>query len=408
MSKITVRSLDAFKGRPGQRLNCSPNLFLAVSRSGGGKHFVFRATFNGRVREMGLGSYPTVTLAMARAKAADLRREIASGVDPLQSKRQARVEAQRQAATFKAALDAYVAAPIARGKPQTIVLVDRLNRHAAALFAQPLASLDTQSIARALARVNLTNPVTARRALNDVARVLDHARVMGLVRGDNPATFKSNFAFIWDAPPPTTHLRAVPHADVPRVYSDLIDLDNVASWCLRFAILTAARTSMALYATHDEIDVSARTWNVAAGRMKMKGRDDFVVPLCDEALAIVAEMRERRVHWTSNERELIFPASHGGKMHDRALSHVLQRTLGVAASVHGFRSSFSTWANDETGFDPLVIEAALAHEETNKVRKAYDRGSKLAKRRALMTAWQDHVLGRTVNANVVPFAGVAR
>jgi integrase len=373
---------------------------LALSRSGGGRHWVFRATLpGGRVTEMGLGSYPTVSLAMARHKADALRREIASGVDPIQAKRDERAAAQRQAATFRVALDLYAAAPIARGKTSTEVLLDRLERHASTLMGVPLASLDTQTIAKALAGVHAEHPVTARHALNGIARVLDHARVMGMRQGDNPATFKSNFAFIWDAPPPTVHLRAVPYADVPRVYADLIDLDNVASWCLRFTILTAARCSMSLYARHDEIDVEAQTWRLAPQRMKMKD-SAFVVPLSDETMAIVAEMRRRHPN-----ADLVFPASHGGRQHARALTHLLHRVMGIAASVHGFRSSFSSWAHDETSADHLVIEAALAHEEGrgNRVARAYNRGNnQLEKRRQLMTAWQDHCLGRAARANVVP------
>jgi integrase len=395
---ITVRSIETFKG-PG-RLWCADNLFLALSRSGGGRHWVFRFTRpGGKVTEAGLGSFPTVTLAMAREKADALRVDLAKGIDPIAAKREARVKALIETTTFRTALDAWRGAPKNRDKPQTAVLIDRLERHAGDLMSKPLTSIDTPAIAAALRKVHSTAEVTAHRALNGIARVLDHAKVVGLRAGDNPAAWRGTFEHLWGAPPPTTHLRSVPYDAVPRVYSDLVDLDTIASHCLRFAILTAARTSNALYATFDQIDFSAMTWTIDADLMKMKRA--HIVPLCDETMAIVAAMRERRP-----SSALVFPASHGGKQHYRSLTHLLHRVMGIEASVHGFRSSFSTWAHDETSFDHLTIEQALAHEEGrgNAVARAYDRGNRLEKRRSLMAAWAGHCTGRTATATVVPFS----
>jgi hypothetical protein len=125
---ITVRSLDTFVG-PG-RLRVGQNLFLAMSRSGGSKHWVFRFTkpLTGAVSEMGLGSYPTVSLALARQKANALRVELAKGVDPIAAKRDRRAAAARTATTFRVALDAYCDAPAYRSKAATATLIARLTR----------------------------------------------------------------------------------------------------------------------------------------------------------------------------------------------------------------------------------------------------------------------------------------
>ena len=159
--------------------------------------------------------------------------------------------------------------------------------------------------AKALAKVHESAPHTGRRTLAGIARVFDYARVKGLIdaRRPNPATFRGGFEHLWGPPEPTRHLRAVGYADVPDLYSQLSDLEDMsAAWCLRLLILTWVRTSNALYARFDQIDLRAGTWTIQPEDMKknekMKDRPAFVVPLVPEAVAIVTAMRER---WPEGE-----------------------------------------------------------------------------------------------------------
>jgi integrase len=394
---ITVRSLDAFKG-PG-RMHCGvKGLFLQATRSGS-KIFIFRYVrpTDGKTTETSVGPYGTISLSDAREKVAAFAREVALGHDPIADKRQRREKARAEATTFRTALDAFRQAPAFKDLAATAKLVERLDLHADALMSKPLTAIDTRTIAAALANVHARAPHTARRTLAGVARVLAYAKIAGLRTGDNPAAFEDNFELLWGPGKPVVHLRAVAYDDVPAVYARLVDLDTSAAWCLRWLILTATRTSNALYATFDQIDLDARTWTIASDAMKVKGRDAFVVPLVDETMAIVVAMRER--HPSS---ELMFPASHGGKLHPRMLTHVLHRGLGVAAAVHGFRSSARDFWGDRTSTEREVAEMCLAHFPKG-VEAAYRRSSAIDKRRVALTLWARHVVHEDEAGGVIPF-----
>jgi integrase len=405
---VTVRAVETFvqNARPQSRLHCGERglgLYLTITRAGSAVWILrFKKPSTQRATEASLGKYSLLSLADARRRAREMLRELTmNGRDPVEAKREKRRQANETSSTFANAVEAYAGAPAFRGRNTTATLVTMLDRHARMLMPMPLSAIDTPAVARALHACHINTPKFARRVLASTARVLDFAKVAGMRSGDNPATFKGNLEFLWGPKVPTTHYRALAYDQVPALYRRLVELDDMsAAWCLRFLILTCVRSSNALYATHAEIDMSTRQWVIPPERMKMKGRDPFVVPLGDEATAIVEAMRERRP-----QAELIFTSDrHHGPLPARVLQYTLQSVLGIPASAHGMRSSFSTWAHDCTTFDHLTIEAALAHESArgNSVARAYNRGNQLMKRAQLMRAWQDHVLGVSAGGVVVP------
>ena len=345
MTMVTDLELKQFVKRHSTgpaRLHCGERghgLYLVVTRAGSKLWTLrYKKPTDGKMTEASVGRHPILSLADARTKARGMARDVAMNKDPIEQKRAKREKAREQKQTFRTALDAYANAPAFRDLAATAVLVERCERHAAALMTKPLDLIDTRTIAAALTAVHRSAPHTARRTSAGIARLLDWSKVMGLRAGDNPATFKGNFEFLWSNGPATTHWRAVGYDEVPDLYAQLRDLDDMsAAWCLRFLILTGVRSSNALYARFDQIDLKAGTWTIASEDMKMKNRPPFVVPLVPEAVAIVTTMRER---WPAGE--LIFPSDrHFGKQHHRSLPYVLQYVLGVEASVHGFRSSLA-------------------------------------------------------------------
>jgi integrase len=402
---ITFRSVEVFKG-PG-RLHCGERglgLYLEVTRSGS-KLWVLRylKPNTRRPTETSVGKYPILSLAGARTKAREMMRDIAMGRDPIEQKREAREQARQAATTFKSALDAYRTAPAYRDLAATATLTQRCERHASQLMAKQLTSIDTQMIAAALRHVHQSAPHTGRRTLAGIARILDWAKVNGLRTGDNPATFKGNFEFLWGKPKATTHLKCAAYDEVPAIYARLCELESTSAACLRFLILTGVRTSNALFTTWNEIDMSRRVWTIAPDRMKMKNRAAFVVPLTDEAMTILNSMRER---WPDSD--LVFPADrHGGKHHPRTLAYLIRRGLRVDATVHGFRSAMRDWLGDETNVERDVAEMCLAHLAKG-VESAYRRSTALDKRRVALTLWAKHVTGNRDADVVVPFVGAAR
>lgn len=123
---------------------------------------------------------------------------------------------------------------------------------------------------------------------------------------------------------------------------------------------------------------------------------DHHVPLTDPALAILEKMRD------GSQRELIFPNPEGGMFSENAMLAVLDRMGYGHVTVHGFRSTFATWAEECTDYPDGVREAALAHKYKSETTAAYQRGQRLEKRHALMRDWANYLLA----SNVVPMRTV--
>jgi integrase len=184
--------------------------------------------------------------------------------------------------------------------------------------------------------------------------------------------------------------------EVPALYRLLIEKNTTTSLALAFLILTATRSNETLRGRWSDVDAAVRLWVIPA--MRMKARREHRVPLSDAAMSILETMRRRYP-----ASDYLFPASHGGQLSNRILEGLLHRQLGVTgASVHGFRSSFSTAMHETTGFAHEDIELCLAHQIGNEVSQSYNRATAVEKRRVIMQHWADLTTGAKAVTNVTP------
>lgn len=190
------------------------------------------------------------------------------------------------------------------------------------------------------------------------------------------------------------HHPALPYSEAPLFMADLSSAGGIAASMLRFLIFTACRTNEVVEIRWSEIDRPSSTWRIPGKRMKM--HQDHVVPLSDPALAILEKMRD------ASQGELIFPNPDNVIFSENAMLAVLDRLGYGHVTVHGFRSTFATWAEECTDFPDGVREAALAHKYKSETTAAYQRGQKLEKRRALMKDWAQFLAG----SNVIGFREV--
>jgi integrase len=146
--------------------------------------------------------------------------------------------------------------------------------------------------------------------------------------------------------------------------------------------LTAARSSEALAARWDEIDLAGKVWTVPPARTK--AAREHRVPLSDRALTILGEMQ---AGWTG---DYVFPGRRPGRPLSGMAFEMLLRRINSTYTAHGFRSSFRDWAGNETHFPRELAEHALAHVIGDKAEQAYRRSDALARRRELMDAWAQH------------------
>lgn len=197
------------------------------------------------------------------------------------------------------------------------------------------------------------------------------------------------------------HYRALPYSEVANALA-IVEASGAslpAKLCLRFLVLTAARSGEARGATWDEIDLEAREWHIPANRMKWKV--EHRVPLSDAALAILEQARPLR-----EASGLVFPSPNrrNKPLSDMTLTKILRATgLAQRTTAHGFRSTFRDWAAETTNAPHAVMELCLAHAAGSAVEQAYARSDLLAKCRALMARWAEFVVGD--GPRVVPIPG---
>ena len=391
MARLTATAVKAASaaGRYGD----GDGLFLLIGR-GGGKSWLVRVQKDGKRRDIGLGSAAKVPLKLARERAIVVRSQVEAGIDPVAERRKA-----AGVPTFREAA-ALVHAEHKRGWKNGKHRAQWLSTLEAYAFPQfgdvAVSHVEAPAVRDALAAIWLTKPETARRLRQRIATVIDWAVAKGYREG--PLAM----AVIDKALPKqrerVKHHAALPHADLPAFMADLRARESMGRLALEAAILTAARSGEVRLATWGELDLEAATWSLPAERMK-SGRE-HVIPLSAPAVALLERMKEHK----RGGSDFVFPGNVKGKpLSDMTLTKAL-RDMGLVVTAHGFRSTFRDWAAETTNFPSDLAEAALAHVVADKTVAAYQRGTMLEKRRAMMAAWADYCEGAS-GGNVVRLVG---
>jgi integrase len=373
--------------------------------------WIYRYQIAGKRREMGLGTYPELSLAEAGEKAGDARKLIARGEDPLAARQAA--NAQPEAVwSFKVAAEAYIEAHRAgwRNAKHAWQWSRTLEMFAYPKIGEkPVADVSTADVLAVLTPVWTTKPETATRIRSRVELVLDAAAAHGHRDPVNPARWRGHLDKLLPARSKVAkvvHQPAIPWPEMRAFWSKLTASIDTVSHALQFTILTASRTGEVIGATWSEIDLASRLWRVPGSRMKA-GRD-HQVPLSDAACAILLDQMARQ-GFTSRADWYVFPGRRMKGEH-RPLSNLAMlmrlRRLRPGYTVHGFRSTFRDWSAEETHYPRDVAEMALAHVVSDKTEAAYKRTDLLEKRRALMADWSAFLTTRPAE-NVVPIKAAA-
>ena len=385
------------------------NLYLQVTINGESvsRSWIFRFTINGKRRDMGLGAIHTIGLKDARAKAAELRKLVLEGRDPI-AERDAQKAALAAATAKRVTFDYCVVSYSRAHSPKWSAKHAYQWSSAMARIASPVLgklpvnTIDVGLVVKVLEPIWHERPETASRLRGGIESVLAWASVRGFRHGDNPARWTNHLEELLPSRReilPVEHFAALAYRDVPGLMAKLRKLDGVRERALEFLVLTAGRAGEILGARWDEIDIASKVWVVPAERMK--GRREHRVPLCDRALTILDEMKLCR------RNGFVFPSKRRENLGESPMRELLKR-LGYKTTVHGMRSAFRDWAGEQTNFPREICEAALAHAVGNKVEQAYRRGDSLEKRRRLMAAWADYCCKPiTADAVVTPLRNVA-
>lgn len=382
------------------------NLQVSEART---KSWVMRCTVGGKRREIGLGAYPGVGLALAREKAQQIRDEIVAGIDPVaqrlvnrQSIVQAQLEEKAMQWTFRACAEAYIKAksPGWKNVKHASQWTNTLETYVYPTIGDMLVrNINIGHVTAIIEPYWATKNETISRVRNRIELVLDWATVRKYRSGDNPARWKGNLdkAGLADRSVvgKVTGHRSLPAAKLFGFMDELRKLKGYGPRCLEFVVLTACRSGEARLATWAEFDMAEKTWNIPGDRMK-SGRPHRV-PLSAEVISLLNGLE--RMEGT----ELLFP----GKKENSPISDMtmtkIMRDMGVDAVPHGFRATFSSWTASSTAYPFEVREMALAHAVGDGTVAAYQRSDLFEKRRNLMADWAKFTnTAPAVGDNVVP------
>ncbi|MCL2657373.1 MAG: tyrosine-type recombinase/integrase [Betaproteobacteria bacterium] len=370
-------------------------LYLQVTRTLA-KSWLFRYMRSGRSRGMGLGPLHTVTLAEARVKALDCRRQLLNGIDPLderRSQRKAARQARAPSLPFRECARKYIEAHRSSWKNEKHVTQweSTLASYAYPVMGDMLAAdIDTDEVMRVLEPIWTAKTETASRLRGRIESVLAWATVRRYREGMNPARWKGHLDQLLPNPSKVqkiVHHAALPYGDAPAFMATLLTQEGLGAAALRLVILTASRTNEVISARRSEFDLTTGLWTVPPERMK--ARREHRVPLSTDAVALVKTLLE------ASGSEFVFPGRGNKPLSNMAMLQLLKRMARKDLTVHGFRSTFKDWARETTDYPNEVSEAALAHVIGDQTEAAYARGDLFNKRAGLMQDWADYLAGYT-------------
>jgi len=336
---------------------------------------------------LSFGAFPELSLAEARGKRESARELLAKNIDP----KEHRDEENRLSGTALSNTLKHVATKwldVKKAKISAVHATDTWRSLELHIFPS-LGKIPIHGIS-AVKTIDVINPIAAKGNLETVKRlcqrlneIMIYAVNTGLV--DNNPLAGINKAY---QAPVKQHLPTLKPEQLPDLLKTLAfaSIKTTTRCVIEWQLHTMVRPSEAAGARWDEIDFESSLWNLPAERMKSK--KPHVVPLSIHALGLLEVMKP-----ISSRSDYIFPSNSNLKKHTNAsTANMALKRMGFGNQLvaHGLRSLASTIFNEE-GFDPDVIEAALAHTGKDEVRNAYNRAIYLERRKPLMQWWSEHI-----------------
>ncbi len=338
------------------------------------KTWAQRLRVGGRGVSLGLGSYPAVSLALARERALANRQAVEEGRDPR----------RRHAVTFADAMAAVIDLHRRNWKPTSNTEQQwrslLANHIGATIGAMPVADVAAADVVAVLDRV-WDRPELARRAALRISTTMKWAMGRGLRETDPTAAAVAAMPKHRHRP---NHHRALHHSDLPDALAKTraSQAATATKFALELVVLTATRPGEVRHAHWAEFDLNAAVWTIPATRYKTG--TEFKVPLSGRAVELLTEARG-----LTDGTGLVFTSPTTGRPLSQNTFVKLLRDLDIATTAHGLRATFRSWCSDQA-IPRDLAEMALGHAVTG-VEGAYARSDMIHRRRPLMQQWADHI-----------------
>ncbi|HAS3608895.1 integrase domain-containing protein [Vibrio cholerae] len=342
---------------------------------------------NGKRANLNLGRFPDVSLVQARKASLNAKELIAQGIDPQDERnRQQQAHKEIHEHTFVNVAKDWFAIKQHDVTPDYALDIWRsLELHIFPHISdKPVKAITAPEI------IELLKPIEAKGSLETVKRltqrlneVMNFATNCGLIQANPLTGIKAAFK-----KPKKENMAALTPAELPELMGAIANasIKRTTRCLLEWQLHTMTRPAEASGARWDEINWEEKVWTIPAERMKK--RREHRIPLTEQMLALLEVMKP-----ISGHRDFIFPSDRDPKKpcNSQTANMALKR-MGFAGRLvsHGLRSLASTTLNEQ-GFDPDLVEAALAHVDDNQVRSAYNRTDYLERRKPMMSWWSGHI-----------------
>lgn len=382
------------------KLSDNDGLYLLVTEKGN-KWWRFKYRFDGKEKLLSLGTYPEISLADARQRRDELRKQVAKGIDPgavRKAKKQTNIQEAESFEVIAREWHGRFKPTWTLGHAKTII--DRMERD---LFPwigkRPIAEIKAPELLTAMRRVESRGALeTAHRIRTIGGQVFRYAVATGRAERDPSGDLKGALP-----QPREKHRAAITEpAEVGKLLKAIDDYSGsyIVKCALKIAPLVFVRPGELRHMEWTELDFDNAQWNIPAGKMKMK--EPHLVPLSKQVLEILTELKG-----LTGTSPYCFPS---GRSYHRAMSNnailAALRRMGYEKdemSGHGFRAMARTILDEVLQIRPDFIEHQLAHAVRDTNGRAYNRTAHLNERRKMMQVWADYLEGLKNNAEVIPF-----
>lgn len=382
-----------------QRLWDGGGLYLEVAPTGG-KWWRLKYRHGGKEKRLSLGTYPDTGLADARAKRDEARKLLAAGIDPGEHRKAEKAAGLEAAAnSFEVVAREWLAKQTWVAHYRTKVEAWQAQDVYPYIGGRPIAELTAPEFLAVGRRIEERGAVeSAHRVLQTCGQIMRYAIATGRAERNPVADLKGALA----SPPERHHAAITDPAELGGLLRAIEGYsgDTVTRAALKLSALLFVRPGELRHAEWPEIDLDAAEWNIPAGKMKM--RQPHLVPLSEQAVAILREL-----HLLTGQGPYVFPGARSRQrpMSNNAINAALRR-MGYAKetmTAHGFRATARTMLDEVLHYRPDYIEHQLAHAVKDPNGRAYNRTAHLSERHKMMQGWADYLDALRAGGDVLPF-----
>jgi len=380
------------KAKPGPKpakLRDGGGLYVQVNPDGSRWwRWDYRRPITGKQNTLSFGTYPEVSLADARERRAEARRQVAAGIDPGEHRKAEKAAGQeRSANSFEVVAREWLGKQGWVDKYRVKIVAWMENDVFPWIGSRPVSELTAPDFLRVARRIEERGAIeSAHRIMQNCGQVMRYAIATGRADRNPVADLRGALA-----PPVERHHAAITDpkqlGGLLRAIDDYAG-DAVTRAAMRLAPLVFVRPGELRHAEWSEIDLEKAEWNIPAHKMKM--REPHLVPLSSQALEILRDLQP-----LTGSRQYVFPGGRSPKrpLSENAITAALRR-MGFDKDTmtgHGFRATARTLLDEELGWRPDLIEHQLAHAVRDPNGRAYNRTSHLSERKKMMQAWGDYL-----------------